>query len=82
MRRKKTIIKKKKEKKTVTKAKDDAAVWATHALKARHLSAICAKIECQRCIASGRIPQGVITKVLEANKPIYTWLTIDLIKKH
>jgi hypothetical protein len=46
-----------------------------------HLSAICAEIECQRCIASGRIPRGVITKVLEANKPIYTWLKIDLIKK-
>jgi hypothetical protein len=81
MRRKKTIIKKKQKKKTVTKAKDVAAVRATHALKARHLSAICAEIECQRCIASGRIPRGVITKALEANKPIYTWLTIDLIKK-
>ena len=72
---------KKAAKKKTLVTKVSAAVKGARALKARHLSAICAEIESQRCKTSGQIPRGEITKVLYANKPIYTWLTIDLIEK-
>jgi hypothetical protein len=79
---KRTTIKKKTKKKTNVKTREDVAVArATRALKARHLASICGEIDCQRCKHTGRIPRGVILKVLNANKEIYTWLTIDLIKK-
>jgi hypothetical protein len=50
------------------------------ALKARHLESVCAEIESRRS-AKGRISRGEITRVLNENKPIYTWLTIDIIRK-
>jgi hypothetical protein len=50
------------------------------ALKARHLESVCAEIESRRS-AKGRIPRGEIARVFNENKPIYTWLTIDIIKK-
>jgi hypothetical protein len=71
-----------KSKKKVISAKGHASSKATQALEARHLSSVSAEIKSQRSKASGRIPRGEIAKVLKANKPIYTWLTIDIIKKH
>ena len=79
--RKTTIKKKTKKKKNVKTREDVSAARATRALKAHHLASICGEIDCQRCKDTGRIPRGVILKVLNANKEIYTWLTIDLIKK-
>ncbi len=79
--RKATIKKKTKKKKNVKTREDLAAARATRALKARHLASISGEIDCQRCKDTGRIPGGVILKVLNANKEIYTWLTIDLIRK-
>ncbi len=77
----KATIKKKTKKKNVKIREDIAAVRATRALKARHLASICGEIDCQRCKDTGQMPRGVILKVLNANKEIYTWLTIDLIEK-
>lgn len=74
-------VKKTKKKKNVKTKEDVAFARATRALKARHLASICGEIDCQRCKDTGRIPRGVILNVLNANKGIYTWLTIDLIKK-
>jgi hypothetical protein len=77
----KNYYQKDKKKKNVTAPKDLVSLRATQALKACHLSSICAEIGYQRCKDTGRIPRGVIQKVLNANKAIYTWLMIDLIKK-
>jgi hypothetical protein len=60
--------------------KNHAVSKATMALKADHLESVCAEIESRRS-AKGRIPRGEITRVFNENKPIYTWLTIDIIKK-
>ena len=49
-------------------------------LKARHLTSICAEIENLQS-TNGRIPKGEISNAYEKNKPIYAWLTIDIIKK-
>jgi hypothetical protein len=56
---KKPINKRKKttKKKTVV-TKVSAAVKAARALKAHHLSAICAEIESHRCKTSGQVPRG------------------------
>jgi hypothetical protein len=67
-------------KKGESSKKNHAVSKATMALKARHLESVCAEIESRRS-AKGRIPRGEITRVFNANKPIYTWLTIDIIKK-
>lgn len=67
-------------KKTIAVKKSNAASKATKALKARHLESVCAEIESRRS-STGRIPRGEITRVLNENQPIYTWLTIDIIKK-
>jgi hypothetical protein len=48
--------------------------------KARHLRSICAEIESLRA-SNGRIPRGELVRVLNEKKPIYNWLTVDLIKK-
>jgi hypothetical protein len=53
---------------------------ATRALKARHLDSVCAEIESLRA-SNGRIPRGELMKVYEQNNAIYSWLTIDIIKK-
>jgi hypothetical protein len=52
----------------------------TRELKARHLTSVFAEIESKRS-ASGRIPRGEISKVFNEQKPIYTWVTMDIIKK-
>jgi hypothetical protein len=49
-------------------------------LKARHVPCLCSEIERKRS-ANGRIPQGVIQKVANDNKVMYTWLTVDVLKK-
>jgi hypothetical protein len=53
---------------------------ASRALKARHLDSVCAEIESLRA-SNGWIPRGEISKVYELDKAIYSWLTIDIIKK-
>ena len=67
-------------KKASKAAKASATAKATRELKARHLASLCAEIESKRS-ASGRIPRGEISKVFNEQKPIYTWLTMDIIKK-
>ena len=62
------------------KASDTVAKRSAKALKTWHVARLCAQVESQR-LANGRIPRGTITKVVDDNKPIYTWLTIDIIKK-
>jgi hypothetical protein len=57
-----------------------AARRATRAMKGRIVASLCSGVESQRS-ANGRIPRGVLQKVLDGNKQIYTWLTMDLIKK-
>jgi hypothetical protein len=49
-------------------------------LKARHIACLCSEIESKRS-ANGRISRGVIQKVVDDNKLIYTWLTVDILKK-
>ena len=66
--------------KTNVKASLTANSKATKELKARHLASVCAEIENLRS-ANGRIPKGEISNAYEKNKPIYAWLTIDIIKK-
>jgi hypothetical protein len=50
------------------------------ALRAPYLLLICAEIERRRS-SNGHIPRGGITEVLNEKKAIYTWLTVDIIKK-
>jgi len=79
---KKTKVKRRNAKSSSTiKSKSTVVVdKATRVLKARHLESVCAEIESLRG-ANGRIPRGEMTKVYEQNKAIYSWLTIDIIKK-
>lgn len=53
---------------------------ASKALKDRYLASVCAEIESKRT-SKGRIPKGEVTKVFNDYKPIYSWLTIDILKK-
>ncbi len=53
---------------------------ATRTLKARNLDSVCAEIESLRA-SNGQIPRVELMKVYEQNKAIYSWLTIDIIKK-
>ncbi len=53
---------------------------STRALKSRHVAAICAEINSKRG-SNGRIPRGEMLRVFNEYKPIYSWLTIDIIKK-
>jgi hypothetical protein len=69
-----------KEAKKVKAASPRATAKATKELKAHHLASVCAEIENLRG-SNGRIPRGEVTKVYERYKPIYGWLTIDIIKK-
>jgi hypothetical protein len=72
---------KKATKKTVKAKQNSVASSKTaRALRARHLQSICVEIESRRS-SNGRVPRGEITKVLNENKSIYTWLTVDIIKK-
>lgn len=72
----------KKGSKKAVKAKKDKAKFtkATRDLKSRHLAAVCAEINSRRG-SNGRIPRGEMAKVFQEYKPIYSWLTIDIIKK-
>jgi len=63
------------------KAKEEiAAARKTKVLKARHIAFICAEINSKR-LPSGRLRRGELEKVLKEQKPIFPWITIDLIKK-
>ncbi len=53
---------------------------ASMALKDRHLASVCAEIESKQT-SKGCIPKGEVTKVFNDYKPIYSWLTIDILKK-
>ena len=79
----KTIAKTKRKNKSIKKkasADNTAAKRSAKALKARHVACLCSEIESKRS-ANGRIPRGVIQKVVNDNKLIYTWLTVDILKK-
>ena len=66
--------------KTNNKKGEAAATKAKRALKAKHVAFVCADIE-SHCGSNGRIPRGVMQRVFGEHKEIYTWLTIDLVKK-
>ena len=67
--------------KKVAKAKKtSAAEKAIKQRKDRHLESVCAEIESLRA-SNGRIPRGEVARVFNEYKPIYNWLTIDLVKK-
>jgi len=66
--------------KTNNKKGEAAAAKAKRALKAKHVAFVCADIESHRG-SNGRIPRGVMQRVFGEHKEIYTWLTIDLVKK-
>ena len=70
----------KRTKKASKAANHDKSTKATRALKARHVASICAELESKRT-STGRIPRGEILRVFNVNKPVYTWLTMDIIKK-
>jgi hypothetical protein len=70
----------KRSKKASKAANHDKSTKATRALKARHVASICAEIESKRT-STGHIPRGEILRVFNVNKPVYTWLTMDIIKK-
>ena len=72
----KTIAKMKGKNKNIKKK----AKRSVKALKARHVACLCSEIESKRS-ANGRILRGVIQKVVDDNKLIYTWLTVDILKK-
>jgi hypothetical protein len=79
----KTIAKTKGKNKKVKKkasAENTAVKRSVKALKARHVACLCSEIESKRS-ANGHIPWGVIQKVVDDNKLIYTWLTVDILKK-
>jgi hypothetical protein len=61
-------------------AENVAAKRSAKALKARHVACLCSEIESKRS-ASGLIPRGVIQKLINDNKLIYSWLTVDILKK-
>ena len=66
--------------KTTKKKNEAAAAKGQRALRAKHVSYVCAEIETHRG-SNGRIPRGVMSKVFEEHKQIYPWMTINLIKK-
>jgi hypothetical protein len=67
-------------KKAAKAAKAAATAKATRELKAPHLASVCAEVKSERT-ASGRIPKEEISKAFSAQMPIYTWLTMAIIKK-
>ena len=62
------------------KKREAAAAKARKALRVKHASLVCAEIESHRGL-NGRIPRGIIQKVFTEHKHVYTWLTIDVVKK-
>jgi hypothetical protein len=63
-----------------TKQQDAATCKAAKELRARHLASLCAEVESLRG-ANGRIPRGALSQVLQINKAVYSWLTVDILKK-
>ncbi len=75
------LIRKRTKTKKASKATNHAkSTKASRALKAHHVASICAEIESSRT-STGHIPRGEILRVFYINKPVYTWLTMDIIKK-
>ena len=54
------------------KKREAAAAKARKALRVKHVSLVCAEIESHR---------GLNGKVFTEHKHVYTWLTIDVVKK-
>jgi hypothetical protein len=77
---KKTKVKRRNANSSSTIKSTNVVDKATRVLKARHVESVCAEIESLRG-PNGRIPRGAMAKVYEQNKAIYSWLTIDVIKK-
>jgi hypothetical protein len=65
---------------TTKKKNEAAAAKGQRALRAKHVSYVCAEIETHRG-SNGRIPRGIMQKVFEEHKQIYPWMTINLVKK-
>ncbi len=66
--------------KKAARAKNSKSTKATRALKARHVATICAEIERKRT-DTGHIPRGKILRAFKEHKLIFTWLTMDILKK-
>jgi hypothetical protein len=67
--------------KTNVKASLMAKAKTTKDLKAHWLASICTEIVESLRASNGWISKGEITKVYEQNKLIYSWLSIDIVKK-